>query len=136
MKLGSIIFVVLIATFLLLPIMSGYASIPQSMAPSDIGDSFGGFIDYWTIAFKKILYSGSIEVIYHSILRNEVNLYIDGELRGTIPPNTNTTFDFIKTGKHTIEIKDIRGNTLDSKEIEVDFRETETVELSYLALPR
>jgi hypothetical protein len=136
MKLGSIIFVVLIAAFLLLPIISGYTSIPQSMAPSDVGDSFAGLIDYWVTAFKKILYSGSIEVTYHSILGNEVNLYIDGELRGTVLPNTNTTFDFIKTGKHTIEIRDTRGNILDSREIEVGFRETKTVELSYMAPAR
>jgi len=47
MKKIMIIVVVLIAVFLLLPILSGTAPIPDGISAREIGEFIGGFARYW-----------------------------------------------------------------------------------------
>lgn len=47
MKIVTIIVVVLIAAFLLLPILSGNAPIPENISAREIGEFIGGFARYW-----------------------------------------------------------------------------------------
>jgi len=52
MKIIAIIIVVVIALFLLLPILSGKAPLPSNISPSEIGNFIGGFARYWIEALR------------------------------------------------------------------------------------
>ncbi len=57
MKIVTIIMVVVIALFILLPILSGNARIPTSISATEIGHFIGGFAGYWIEALKSVLSS-------------------------------------------------------------------------------
>lgn len=54
MKIVSIIVLVVIALFILLPIISGRAPIPENLSPSEIGEFIGGYVRYWIAALREI----------------------------------------------------------------------------------
>ena len=54
MNILTIVILVAIALFLLLPILSGTASIPQDMSASEIGDFISGYVHYWIAALRRI----------------------------------------------------------------------------------
>ncbi len=53
MKIVTIIVLVVVALFILLPILSGNAHIPTSMSATEIGHFIGGFMRYWINAIKS-----------------------------------------------------------------------------------
>ncbi|MGB7533634.1 MAG: hypothetical protein WA977_11765 [Halobacteriota archaeon] len=57
MKIVTIIVLVVIALFFLLPILSGNTSIPEDMSASEIGHFIGGFAGYWIDALKSVFSS-------------------------------------------------------------------------------
>ena len=52
MKIVTIIVLVVIALFFLLPILSG--NIPEDMSATEIGHFIGGFAGYWRDALKSV----------------------------------------------------------------------------------
>lgn len=76
--------------------------------------------------------TGAIKVIYHSVLHNNVKIYIDANYKGEIPSDTYVTFHGIEPGTHTVRATTTGGTYLDEKTVEVHAGETVTVELSYL----
>ncbi len=54
MKMVTIIVLVAIALFLLLPILSGSASIPEDFSAIEIGDFISGYVHYWFTALRRI----------------------------------------------------------------------------------
>lgn len=54
MKIVPIIVVVIVALFILLPILSGNAPLPEDMSATEIGDFIGGFAGYWIDALKTV----------------------------------------------------------------------------------
>ncbi|MHC1636410.1 MAG: hypothetical protein ACXQTS_07355 [Candidatus Methanospirareceae archaeon] len=56
MKISTVVIMVLIALFLLLPILAGYASIPRGLSPGDIGDFVHGIINYWIIMLRHAFF--------------------------------------------------------------------------------
>ena len=76
--------------------------------------------------------TGAIKVIYHSVLHNNVEIYIDGDYKDEIPSDTYVTFHGIEPGTHTVRATTIGGTYLDEKTVDVQAGETVTVELSYL----
>ena len=54
MRIVTIIVLVVIALFILLPILSGQAPIPENLSPSEIGDFIGGYVHYWMAALRRI----------------------------------------------------------------------------------
>jgi len=54
MKIVPIIVVVVVALFILLPILSGSAPLPEDMSAIEIGDFIGGFAGYWIDALKSV----------------------------------------------------------------------------------
>jgi len=54
MKIVPIIVVVVVALFILLPILSGNAPLPEDMSATEIGDFIGGFAGYWIDALKTV----------------------------------------------------------------------------------
>ncbi|MCK4476392.1 MAG: hypothetical protein KAU16_06665 [Methanophagales archaeon] len=54
MKIVTIIVLVVIALFFLLPILSGNAYIPEDMSATEIGHFIGGFAGYWRDALKSV----------------------------------------------------------------------------------
>ena len=57
MKIVTIIVLVVIALFVLLPIIFGQAPIPENLSPSEIGHFIGGFAGYWIDALKSVFSS-------------------------------------------------------------------------------
>ena len=57
MKIVTIIVLVVIALFFLLPILHGEAPIPEDMSATEIGDFIGGFAGYWIDALKSVFTS-------------------------------------------------------------------------------
>ncbi len=55
MKIVTIIVLVVIVLFFLLPILSGNASIPGDISAREIGEFIGGFVGYWIEALKTML---------------------------------------------------------------------------------
>ncbi len=53
MRIVTIIVLVVVALFILLPILSGNARIPASMSATEIGHFIGGFAGYWIDAIKS-----------------------------------------------------------------------------------
>ncbi len=53
MKIVTIIVLVAIALFFLLPILSGNASIPEDISASQVGSFIGGFARYWIDALTS-----------------------------------------------------------------------------------
>jgi hypothetical protein len=51
-KIVTLIVVVVIALFFLLPILYGQAPLPEDMSPRAIGSFIGGFARYWFEAVK------------------------------------------------------------------------------------
>jgi hypothetical protein len=51
-KIVTLIVVVVIALFFLLPILHGQAQLPENMSPGEIGKFIGGFARYWFEAIK------------------------------------------------------------------------------------
>ena len=54
MRIGTIIVLVLIALFLLLPILSGRAPIPGDIGAREIGLFLGGLFGYWLDVFRAV----------------------------------------------------------------------------------
>ncbi len=54
MKIVPIIGVVVVALFILLPILSGNAALPEDMSATEIGNFIGGFAGYWIDALKTV----------------------------------------------------------------------------------
>ena len=54
MRIVPIIVVVVVALFILLPILSGNAPLPEDMSATEIGDFIGGFAGYWIDALKTV----------------------------------------------------------------------------------
>ena len=54
MKIVVIIVLVVIAVFLLLPILFNPAIIPKDPSPSEIGGFLGGYVRYWIAALKEL----------------------------------------------------------------------------------
>lgn len=52
MKIVTIIVLVVIALFFLLPILSG--NVPEDMSATEIGHFIGGFAGYWKEALKSV----------------------------------------------------------------------------------
>jgi L-asparagine transporter-like permease len=57
MKIVTIIVLVVVALFFLLPILSGNASIPEDISATEIGHFIGGFAGYWIDALKSVFTS-------------------------------------------------------------------------------
>jgi hypothetical protein len=57
MKIVTIIVLVVIALFFLLPILHGQAPIPEDMSATEIGHFIGGFAGYWIDALKSVFAS-------------------------------------------------------------------------------
>ncbi len=57
MKIVTIIVLVVIALFFLLPILHGQAPIPEDMSATEIGHFIGGFAGYWIDALKSVFTS-------------------------------------------------------------------------------
>jgi hypothetical protein len=53
MKIIAIIVVVMVALFILLPILSGNAPLPEDMSAGSIGQFIGGFVRYWIDALRS-----------------------------------------------------------------------------------
>jgi len=54
MKIVTIIVLVVIALFILLPILSGNASIPEDLSAIEIGDFIRGYVHYWLTALRRV----------------------------------------------------------------------------------
>jgi len=54
MKIVTIVVLVVVALFILLPILSGNAPLPTSMSATEIGHFIGGFAGYWIDALKSV----------------------------------------------------------------------------------
>ncbi len=57
MKIVGIIILVAVALFLLLPILSGNAPLPEDMSASEIGSFIGGFARYWIGVVRNVFAS-------------------------------------------------------------------------------
>jgi L-asparagine transporter-like permease len=57
MKIVTIIVLVVVALFFLLPILHGQAPIPEDMSATEIGHFIGGFAGYWIDALKSVFTS-------------------------------------------------------------------------------
>ncbi len=53
MKIIAILVLVVIALFILLPILSGNAPVPEDMSAGAIGEFIGGFVRYWIDALRS-----------------------------------------------------------------------------------
>jgi hypothetical protein len=73
---------------------------------------------------------GKIRVIYHSVLGNNIKIFIDGEDKGEFPSDTWITF-MVDPGSHTVRATTLSGAYLDEKTVYVGSGETVEVELSY-----
>jgi len=51
-RIITIIVIVVVALFFLLPILSGKAPFPEDISASEIGSFIGGFARYWMEAIK------------------------------------------------------------------------------------
>ncbi len=76
--------------------------------------------------------TGSIQVIYHSVLHNNIKIYIDGNYKGEFPSDTYIIFHWITPGSHTVEATTTGGLFLAQETVTVNPGQTTTVELSYL----
>ncbi len=76
--------------------------------------------------------TGTIQVIYHSVLHNNIKIYIDGNCKGEFPSDTYITFHWITPGSHTVEATTTGGTFLAQETVTVNPGQTTTVELSYL----
>lgn len=54
MKLSTIMGLIIILSFFLLPILTNFAVIPEDMKPQNIGEFLGGIFQYWIIVISKI----------------------------------------------------------------------------------
>ena len=54
MKIVTIIVLVVIALFVLLPILSGNASIPEDLSAIEIGDFISDYVHYWLTALRRV----------------------------------------------------------------------------------
>ncbi len=54
MRIGTMIILVVIALFLLLPILSGRAPIPEGIGAREVGLFIGGLLGYWLDTFRTI----------------------------------------------------------------------------------
>ncbi|HJH25331.1 MAG TPA: hypothetical protein C5S37_00840 [Methanophagales archaeon] len=54
MKIVTIIVLVVIALFVLLPILSGNASIPEDLSAIEIGDFIKDYVHYWLTALRRV----------------------------------------------------------------------------------
>ena len=54
MRILTIVTLIVIVLFLLLPILAGNASIPQDVSASEIGDCISGYVHYWVVALRRI----------------------------------------------------------------------------------
>ncbi len=54
MKIVTIIVLVVIALFILLPILSGNAPIPGDLSATEIGDFISGYVHYWLTALRRV----------------------------------------------------------------------------------
>ncbi len=75
--------------------------------------------------------TGSIQLYYHSILHNNIYVYLDGKFMGEYPSDTYITLSSISPGTHTIRVTTTGGTYLDEKTVTVYAGETTNVELSY-----
>lgn len=55
MKLTTIIGLIILLAFFLLPILTNFAVIPEDMRPESVGEFLGGIFQYWIIVISKIL---------------------------------------------------------------------------------
>ena len=53
MRIVTIIVIVVVALFFLLPILSGKAPFPEDISASEIGSFIGGFARYWIDALRS-----------------------------------------------------------------------------------
>ena len=65
MRIGTIIVLVVIAFFLLLPIISGRAPIPGDLEAREIGLFLGGLFGYWLDAFRTMFSTLGMSIIKH-----------------------------------------------------------------------
>jgi len=56
MKIIGIIVLVVVALFILLPILSGNAPLPGDMSAHAIGEFIGGFVGYWFDALRSAFF--------------------------------------------------------------------------------
>ncbi len=78
--------------------------------------------------------TGAIKVIYHSVLGNDIKIYIDDVYMGTYTSDEYHTFYGISPGTHVVTVKSLHDVTLASKEVTVRAGETTTVELHFGSL--
>ena len=65
MRIGTIIVLVVVALFLLLPIISGRAPIPGDLKAREIGLFLGGLFGYWLDAFRTMFSALGMSIIKH-----------------------------------------------------------------------
>ena len=75
--------------------------------------------------------TGSIQIYYHSVLHNNIYIYLDGKYMGEYPSDTYITLNNIAPGTHTVRATTTGGTYLDEKTVTVYAGETTNVELSY-----
>jgi len=63
MRIGTIIVLVAIALFLLLPIISGRAPIPADLKAREIGLFLGGLFGYWLDALRTVFSALGMSVL-------------------------------------------------------------------------
>ncbi len=54
MKLSTVVGIIIMAAFFLLPILTNFAVIPEDVKPQNIGEFLGGIFQYWLIVISKI----------------------------------------------------------------------------------
>ena len=57
MRIATVVLVILLVLFFVLPVLSEYASVPSGVAPQDIGEFLGGVLRYWYIVLSRVFHS-------------------------------------------------------------------------------